>query len=173
MNVWDSNGNLKQAGSFVPILLSGGGTSYFNTISTTTDQTLSANQPLPNVTLAYDNVSYTRQYLAARLSPSNTTFSHSFTNYDAWFSGGGQALPDGTHPADHLLIVPVVTQSAKNQLAPVTIIAFAAFWVDQPYPSGTPGNTIALGRFIGLALPGSVGGACSGAGDQTLPRLTS
>ena len=173
MNVWDSTGNLKQAGSFVPILLSGSGTSYFDSIRMTTDQTLSANQSLLNVTLAYDNVSYTRQYLAARLSASNTTFSHTYTTYDAWFNGGGQVLPDGTHPADHLLIVPVVTQSAKNQLAPVTILAFAAFWVDQPYPTGTPGNTVALGRFIGLALPGGVGGVCSGAGGKTPPRLSS
>lgn len=172
MNVWTSKTTLYQAGSFVPMLLSGSSTSYFDSIRMTTDQTLSVNQQLPNVDLYHDNVAGTRQYLAARLAPSNTAFSHAFATYDTWFNAGGQELPDGIHPTDHLLILPVIAQSVKNQLAPVTIIAFAAFWVDQPVLSGTT-NNIALGRFIGLALPGGSGGACSGAGGKTLPHLSS
>ncbi len=173
LSVWDATGKLKQAGSFVPMLLSSIGTSYFASIRMTTDQALSANQLLPNAAVSYDNIDYTRQYLAARLSPSNTIFSHAYSTYDTWYNGGAQPLPDGTHPADHLLIVPIIVQSLKNQLAPVTIIAFAAFWVDQPYPTGTAGNAVALGRFIGLTPPGGVGGACSGAGSKTPPRLSS
>ena len=44
-----------------------------------------------------------------------------------------------------MLIVPVVSQSARNMLAPVTIIAFATFFVDQPYPPALSGNGVALG----------------------------
>ncbi len=171
MNLW-SGSNLVVAGSFTPILISGSGMAYFNTISQTSDQTLSANQTLPNVPLSYDNVSFTRQYLAARLSVSNTAYSHAYSTYDAWFNAGGLELPTGTLPEDHLLIVPVVSQSAKNQLAPVTILAFATFFVDQPYPMSQTGNGVALGRFIGLTVANGSGGGCSGAGDKTLPRLT-
>ncbi len=56
-------------------------------------------------------------------------------------------------------------------LAPVTIIAFATFFVDQPYPPGLAGNGVALGRFIGLTVTNGSGGGCSGAGDKSLPRL--
>ena len=172
LDVWTMPSKLVQAGSFIPVNLSSTGTSYFDTVRMTTDQTLSANQTLLNAPPSSDNVALTRQYLAARLSPSNTVYSHSYSTYDAWFSGGGRELPDGIHPADHLLIVPVVAQSIKNQLAPVTIIAFAVFWVDQPYAQGTGGNGIALGRFIGLAAQGGVAGVCSGAGSETPPRLS-
>lgn len=172
MNVWSSPSSLALAGSFVPMQLSSVGTSYFDSIRMTTDQTLSVNQLLPNAALGSDNVAFTRQYLSARLSTSNTVYSHAYTSYDTWFNGGASALPDGVHPTDRLLILPVVSQSLKNQLAPVTIIAFAAFWVDQPVLSGST-NFIAQGRFIGMTLPGGIGGACSGAGGKMPPHLSS
>ena len=170
MRVWDSTGKLVQAGSFVPLLLSSVGTSYFDSIKMTTDQPLSYSQILPNVGLPYDNVSFTRLYLAARLSPSNTAYSHTYPTYDLWLAAGGSELTSD-RPVDHVLIVPVVAQSVKNQLAPVKILAFAAFWVDQPVLSGAS-STIAVGRFIGLKIPGGSGGVCSDIGTET-PRLSS
>ena len=170
LRVWDNTGNLVQAGSFVPLLLSSIGTSYFDSIRLTTDQPLAVSQVLPNVALSYDNVVLTRQYLAARLSPSNTAYSHTYATYDLWLAAGGSALV-GNRPVDHVLIVPIVAQSVKNQLAPVKILAFAAFWVDQPVLSGTS-STVAVGRFIGLSLPGGSGGICSETGLNTPPRLS-
>lgn len=173
LNLFDNTGRLAAPGSFDPILTSAKGTTYFNTISQTSDQTLSAGQTLPNAPLSSDDAFYTRKYLAARMSPSNTSYSHAYTTYDAWFAGGSPVTPTGgTLPEDHLLILPVVSQSVKNGLAPVTILAYAAFFVDQPYPLNTPGNGIALGRFLGLAVPTGTSGPCSGAGAKAaLPRL--
>lgn len=172
LNVFDNTGRLASPGSFDPVLTSGSGATYFSTISQTSDQPLSAGQVLPNAPLSYDNVAFTRQYLAARLSGSNTAYSHAYATYDAWFNAGGPEIPTGTLPEDHLLIVPVVSQSSKNKLAPVTTLAFAVFFVDQPYPTGTAGNGIALGRFVGLTASNGSGGTCSGAGGKTLPCLT-
>ena len=172
LNLFSNTGQLASPGSFDPLLTSGSGATYFSTISQTSDQALAAGQALPNAPLAYDNVSYTRQYLAARLSGSNTAYSHAYATYDAWFNAGGPELPAGTLPEDHLLFVPVISQSAKNKLAPGTILAFAVFFVDQPYPTGTAGNGIALGRFLGLNVSNGSGGTCSGAGGLTPPRLT-
>ena len=173
LNVWDNTGKLASPGSFDPLLISGSGATYFNSISQTSDQTLSAGQTLPTPPLGYDNISYTRQYLAARLSASDTAFSHTYATYDAWFAAGNPMLPDGVHPEDHLLIVPVVSQAVKNKQGNTTLIAFALFFVDQPYLSvgGPPGNGIALGRFLGLTLSSASGGSCAGAGGKTPPAL--
>ena len=76
-----------------------------------------------------------------------------------------QELTDG-----HVLIVPIISQSAKNGTGPVTILAFAAFFVEQTYANKN-NNAIAQGRFIGLTLPTASGGTCAGAGDTTPPRL--
>jgi hypothetical protein len=170
LRVWDSNGKLAQAGNFVPLLLSSTGTSYFDSIRLTTDQPLGVSQVLPNAGPSSFDLSYTRTYLAARLSPSNTAYSHAFAYYDPWLAAGGKALAEGK-PVDHVLIIPIVAQSVKNQLAPVTILAFAAFWVDQPVLSGTS-SAVAVGRFIGLSLPGGSGGICSDTGLNTPPRLS-
>lgn len=173
LNVWDNTGKLASAGSFDPLLISGSGATYFNSISQTSDQTLSAGQTLPTPPLGYDNIGYTRQYLAARLAQSNTAYSHAYATYDTWFAAGSPIKPDGQHPEDHLLIVPVISQAVKNKQGNTTIIAFAAFFVDQPYlyPGGPPGNGIALGRFIGLTIPDGAGGTCAGAGGRTPPAL--
>jgi len=171
LNVWDSTGRLAVPGSFDPLVISGSGATYFSSISQTSDQALSAGQTLPTPPLGYDNVGYTRQYLAARLSPSNTAYSHKHATYDTWFAAGSPLLPDGAHPEDHLLIVPVVSQSVKNKQGNTTVIAFGLFFIDQPYPVGTVGNGIALGRFIGLTVPSASGGSCAGAGGKTPPAL--
>ncbi len=172
LNLWDQSGKLVVPGSFDPLLTSGTGASYFDTIRQTSDQAVSAGQVFQTPPLPYDDANYTRQYLAARLSPSNTAYSHAYVAYDAWFGAGGPEMPDGAHPEDHLLIVPVVSQAVKNKPGNVTVLAFATFFVDQPYPKGLPGNGIALGRFIGLTIPTGSGGGCLGAGSKTLPRLT-
>ena len=174
LNGFDSMGALAVHGSFDPLLISAKGVPYFSTISQASDQILSAGQPIPSTTLAYDNTFYTRQYLLARMSGSNTAYSHKYATYDAWFTAGSPVTPTGgAVPEDHLLILPIVSQSVKNKLAPVTILAFAVFFVDQPYPTGTVGNGIALGRIVGLAIPGGTSGTCSGVGAKTtLPRLT-
>lgn len=170
--LWNrATGMIQQSGSFIPLLLSSSGTSYFDSIKTTTDQPLAAGQTLQNATVLFDDTAGTRLYLAARMSYSNGNYSHKYATYEAWFAAGAQAQPEGGLPADHLLIVPVVAQSIKNKLAPVTILAFAAFWVDQPFLSGTT-NSIARGRFIGLGIPGG-GGTCAGVGGKTLPHLSS
>lgn len=172
-NVWDSTGKLAVPGSFDPLLTSGSGATYFSSIPQTSDQTLSAGQTLATPPLGYDNVSYTRQYLAARLSVSNTAFSHTYATYDTWFAAGNPMKPDGQHPEDHLLIVPVVSQAVKNKQGNVTVMAFALFFVDQPYLSvgGPAGNGIALGRFLSLTIPSASGGTCAGGGGKTPPRL--
>jgi len=165
LNVWDQNGNLSQRGSFDPVLLSDKGSTYFDSIRQTTDGPLMAGQSLSTPPLAYDSVFYTRQYLAARLAPSNTQFTHRSATYDAWF-GSLQEQTDG-----HLLLLPVVSQSLKDRPGSVSIIAFAAFWIDQPYPTGAAGNAIALGRFLGISVPSSTGGACAPAGTRAAPHL--
>ena len=165
LNVWDNTGKLAQAGSFDPLTTSAAGATYFNTIKQTSDQALSAGQTLTTVPLSYDNISFTRQYVAARLSPSNTAFTHTSATYDAWFNGK-QEQTEG-----HLLFLPVVSQAVKNKQGNVTIIAFAAFFIDQPYPTNAAGNTIALGRFLGLSVPNGSAGTCAGAGGKTPPRL--
>lgn len=170
LRVWNSTGRLLQVGSFVPLLLSSTGTSYFDSIRLTTDQPLAVSQVLPNAGLPSDDVAFTRQYLAARLSFSNGNYSHTLPTYDRWLAAGGKALVGGK-PVDHVLILPIIAQSVKDQLAPVTILSFAAFWVDQPVLSGTS-NTIVVGRFIGLGLPGGSGGVCSDTGLDTPPRLS-
>jgi len=170
LRVWNSTGRLVQAGSFVPLLLSRTGTSYFDSIRLTTDQPLAVSQVLPNAGLPSDDVTFTRQYLAARLSFSNGDYSHALPTYDRWLAAGGKALAGGK-PVDHVLILPIIAQSVKDQLAPVTILSFAAFWVDQPVLSG-PSGTVAVGRFIGLSLPGGTGGVCSDTGLETPPRLS-
>lgn len=172
LNLWDSTGRLVVRGSFDPILTSGTGATYFDTIRQTSDQAISAGQAFQTPPLSFDNAGYTRQYLAARLSGSDTAYGHAFATYDSWFGAGAREMPDGAHPEDHLLIVPVVSQAVKDRPGGVTVLAFATFFVDQPYPVGLAGNGIALGRFIGLTIPTGSGGGCTGAGDKTLPRLT-
>ena len=173
LNGFDNTGALAVRGSFDPLMISAKGAAYFSTISQTSDQTLSAGQVIPSTTLAYDNTGFTRQYLAARMSGSNTAYSHKYATYDTWFAAGSPVIPTGgTVPEDHLLILPIVSQSVKNKLAPVTILTFAVFFVDQPYPPGAVGNGIALGRIVSLTLPGGTSGPCSGTGSKaSLPRL--
>ena len=171
MNLWDTNSNLKAPGSFDPLATSATA-AYFDTIRQTSDQSLTAGQTLATPPLNYDNITYTRQYLAARLSVSNTAYSHTYATYDSWFNAGSPLLPDGVHPEDHLLMLPVISQAMKNKPGTVTIIAFAVFFVDQPYPMGASGNGVALGRFLGFSVPNGMGGTCSGAGGKTtLPSL--
>lgn len=165
LNVWDKDNNLAQRGSFDPVLLSDKGSTYFDSIRQTTDGSLMAGQTLPTPPLAYDNVFYTRQYLAARLAPTNAQFTHRSATYDAWFSGA-QEQTDG-----HLLLLPVVSQAIKDKPGSVSVLAFAAFWIDQPYPTGAAGNAVALGRFLGITVPGSTGGACAPAGTRAAPHL--
>ncbi len=170
LTVWDKNsGKMLQSGSFVPLLLSSH-SSYFDSIRLTTDQPLTVGQVLSNADAAHDDTAGTRQYLAARLSFSNGVYSHAYPNYDRWLAGGGKAIVGGK-PVDHVLILPIIAQSTKDQLAPVTILSFAAFWVDQPVLSGAS-STVAVGRFIGLGLPGGSGGVCSDTGLDTPPRLS-
>lgn len=174
LNVWDNTGKLAAPGSFDPLLTSGGNATYFDTISRTSDQTFSAGQTLPTPPLGYDNVGFTRQYLAARMSGSNTAYSHKYATYDPWAAAGSPMFPNvpgDTLPEDHLLILPVVSQAVKNKQGSVTVIAFALFFVDQPYPVGLTGNGVALGRFIGLSVPGGAGGSCAGTGGKTPPAL--
>ena len=152
LNVWDQNSNLAQRGSFDPVLLSDRGSTYFDSIRQTAAGPLIAGQALPTPPLAYDSVFYTRQYLAARLAPSNTQFTHGSATYDAWYSGT-QEQTDG-----HLLLLPVVSQAIKDRPGSVSILAFAAFWVDQPYPTSAAGNAVAQGRFLGISIPSATGG---------------
>lgn len=73
----------------------------------------------------------------------------------------------------HLLIVPIVSQGAKGLPGQVTVLAWATFFLEEPLGTGSTytGNGLALGRFIGLTVPGTSGGSCTGAGAKTPPRL--
>lgn len=133
------------------------------------------------------------------MSQSNTSFTHDYTvnpanqsgsTYPLWFFGdpglpvdnslapvtdGGTTYyyrqdPHRQEMTDaHVLMLPVVRAAAGNPPGTVTVVAFAAFYAEQPY-SNRANNAIALGRFIGMIAPGT-GGGCAGAGDKTPPRL--
>ena len=164
LNLWDQTGKLSVAGSFDPLMISGVGAGYQSTILRLSDQSLSANQALLTTTVAYDNTALTRAGISARLAPSNTQFTHLSPTYDAWFNGH-QEQTDA-----HLMLVPVISQAAKNSPGNVTITAFAMFFISQPATDAT--NAIVYGRFLGLSLPGASAGVCTNAGIVTPPRLT-
>ena len=191
-NVW-SNGTLVIAGNFDPLQLSAG-TTYQNSIYSLSSGPLSSGQSLTPQASA--TISLSQSGLGARLSPSNTQFTHDYAAtpaYINWFFGS-QNLPVDTsqpsvtdpntgqtyfyrvdphrqEPTDaHVLIVPIIGQSVRSGTGPVTILAFAAFFVEQTY-SNKNNNAVAQGRFIGLTLPTASGGTCAGAGDTTPPRL--
>ena len=164
LNLWDTTGKLSVAGSFDPLLTSGAGAGYQSTILNLSDQPLSAGQTLPTPPLAYDNSALTQAGIAARLAPTNMQFTHTAASYDAWFSGT-QPQTDG-----HLMLVPIISQSMKNRPGPVSIIAFATFFISQPIKDTT--NNIVYGRFISVTLPSASGGVCANIGTVTPPRLT-
>ncbi|MGI4788008.1 MAG: pilus assembly protein TadG-related protein [Janthinobacterium lividum] len=164
LNLWDTTGKLSVNGSFDPLVTSGIGAGYQNTIRQLSDQALSAGQMLTTTPLAYDNAGLTQAGIAARLAPSNTQFTHLSATYDAWFNGK-QEQTDA-----HLMLVPVISQSVKNRPGSVTIMAFATFFISQPVQN-VYSNAIVYGRFIGLEMPGASGGACADTGDLTPPRL--
>ena len=164
LNLWDTTGKLSVAGSFDPLMTSGTGAGYQNTIRQLSDQPLSAGQALSTPPLPYDNAGLTQAGIAARLAPTNTQFTHLSATYDAWFNGK-QEQTDA-----HLMLVPVISQSLKNRPGNVTILAFATFFISQPVQNASS-NAIVYGRFIGFSVPGASGGACADAGVQTLPRL--
>jgi len=172
LRVWSSStGNLSATGNLDPLLTSGAGVSYLNTIRQASDQTLAAGQTLPTAPPPANDVDNTRFYVGARLAPSNTAFSHQYVTYDTWFAGGSLLLPDGAHPEDHFMILPVISQAIRDKQGTVTILAFALFFVDRPVPRGTQGNDIVRGRFLGLSIPTGSGGACAGAGAKMPPAL--
>ena len=172
LNVWsNSTGNLTATGNFDPLLISGSGATYLETIRQTSSQTISAGQTLQTAPPPLNGIDNTRLYVAARLSQSNTAYSHAYATYDTWFTAGSPMLPDGQHPEDHFLIVPVVSQAIKNKQGTVTVLALALFFVDQPFPVGTSGGNIVRGRFLSLTIPGGAGGVCAGAGSKTPPAL--
>ena len=163
LNLWDSTGTLAVRGSFDPLLISGTGVVYQNTIRQLSDQSLTAGQALSTPPLAYDNAALTQSGIAARLAVSNTQFKNqSFptVTYDTWFSSG-QPQTDG-----HLMLIPIVSQAVKDRPGSVTIIAFATFFISQPVLPGQypPTNNIVYGRFLSIIIPGASGGACSNAG---------
>ena len=167
----NSTGNLTATGNFDPLLISGAGVSYLNTIKQTSDQILTAGQTLPTAPPPANDVDNTRLYVGARLAPSNTAFSHQYVTYDTWFAGGSPLLPDGAHPEDHFMILPVIGQAIKDKQGAVTILAVALYFVDKPVPRGTQGNDIVRGRFIGLTIPTGSAGLCAGVGAKTPPAL--
>jgi len=164
MNLWDNTGTLKVPGSFDPLLISGVGAGYQNTIRQLSDQPLSAGQALSTPPLAYDNAALTQGGIAARLSPSNTQFTHTAASYDAWYSAG-QPQTDG-----HLMLIPIISQGVKNKPGAVSMIAFATFFISQPVQDGS--SNIVYGRFLSVVVPGAAGGACTSAGTLPPPHLT-
>lgn len=164
INLWDSTGKLTVPGSFDPLTISGTGAGYQATISRLSDQSLGAGQALSTPLLQYDNAGLTQAGIAARLAPTNTQFTHQSATYDAWFSGR-QEQTDA-----HLLLLPVVSQAAKNKPGNVSLIAFATFFISQPVQNPAS-NSIVTGRFIGLTVPGASSGACASTGVLSPPRL--
>ena len=164
LNEWDiSSGNLIVRGNCDPLIISSSGKSsdYLNTIKGTSDQSLSVGQSLTTLT-GSTNMNLTNLGLAARLSPSNTQFTHLSSTYNAWFYGK-QEQTEG-----HLLIIPIVSQGIKDRPGNVTVLAWTAFWVDQPDKNAS--NWIAHGRFLGFVPSGGIASGCTGAGGES-PRL--
>lgn len=192
-NIW-SHGKLVAQGNFDPLLLEGN-QGYAAGINHRCDAPLAAGQTLSPDSSA--TLRLTQTYLAARLSASNTQFTHTYSAtpaYMNWFFGAsslpldlskspvadpntGQTYfyhqdPHRQELTDaHLLLLPIISQSVKDGTEPVTVLAFAAFFVEQPYLPSNTNNAIAQGRFIGLFLPGANGGACTGAGVDTPAEL--
>lgn len=163
INLWDQTGKLSTAGSFDPLMISGTGAGYQSTIGHLSDQLLSAGQALSTPALKFDDTGLTRQGISARLAPSNTQFTHQSATYDAWFNGHHE-LTDG-----HLMLIPVISQAAKNRPGSVTLIAFATFFISQPATDQFPSNNIVYGRFLSLTVPGSATGTCADIGTQAAP----
>ena len=79
LNVWDNTGKLASPGSFDPLLISGSGATYFNSISQTSDQTILAGQTLPTPPLGYDNVWLSRGSMSRPGCPGATRpISHAY-----------------------------------------------------------------------------------------------
>ena len=198
INVWDSAGTLKMAGSFDPLQISAAtGRSYASAISSMDDQALATGQSLSTQT--GNQIVQTEQGVAARLSASNGQFTHryavnpanqSHSIYAEWFFGDHTQPVDSSQPPvndngttlyyhqdphrqelseAHLLVLPIVSQGAKGKPGSATLLAWASFFVEQVYSDGS--NQIVQGRFIGLTLSTGSGGACTEAGDLTPPRL--
>lgn len=169
LNLWDTAGNLRVPGSFDPLLISGTGAGYRDTIGQMSDQPLSAGQVFSTPPLIYDKTALTREGIAARLAPSNTQFrniSYPVVTYDTWFNG--------SHPQNdgHFMLIPVISQAVKNKPGNVSIIAFATFFISQVPPPQDTSNNIVYGRFLSVVVPGASGGACTGVGTLTPPHLT-
>jgi hypothetical protein len=191
-NVW-SSGKLVLAGNFDPLQMPSSA-NYQSSVSSVSGAALTASQTLSPQSSA--TVSLSQSGISARLAPSNTQFTHTDTlspAYINWFFGNPnysidtsrspvtdpntgvtysyhtdpnrQKLTDG-----HVLILPIISQSTPNGTGPVTILAFTAFFVEQPESSKTS-NAVAQGRFIGLILPSTNGGVCTAAGLNTPPVL--
>ena len=161
LNEWDGSGKLIVRGNCDPLITSSSGTSYPITIRSISDQSLSIGQSL-NTLNGSANMDQTNLGLAARLSPSNTQFTHRSATYNVWFYGQ-QEQTEG-----HLLIIPIVSQGVKDMPGSVTVLAWTAFWVDQPDKNAS--NWIAHGRFLGFVPSGGIAGGCTGAGGEA-PRL--
>lgn len=169
LNLWDSAGTLRVPGSFDPLLISGTGAGYRDTIGQMSDQPLSAGQVFSTPPLIYDKTALTREGIAARLAPSNTQFrniSYPVVTYDTWFNG--------SHPQNdgHFMLIPVISQAAKNKPGNVSIIAFATFFISQVPPPQDTSNNIVYGRFLSVSVPGASGGDCTSIGTLTPPHLT-
>ncbi len=191
-NVW-SGGTLVLAGNFDPLPLPGAA-GYQSSVSSVSTAPLAAGQALTPQSSA--TVALSRSGLGARLAPSDAQFTHDDAlspAYADWFFGNPSDPVDTTrspvtdpntgqtysyhvdpHRQEmtdaHVLILPIVSQSSPGGTGPVTVLAFAAFFVEQPVTSKTS-NTIALGRFIGIIAAGADSGTCAGAGLDTPPQL--
>jgi Flp pilus assembly protein TadG len=185
LNNWNSAGTRVEDGNMDPVQI---GTS----VNQLSEEPLQTGQSLSVNSSASSSLAQTD--LEARLAPSNTAFTHNFRSspaYSDWFFGNPNdpvdpSLPPVTDPdtgvtysyhADpnrqeitdaHILILPIVSQSVPNGEGPVTVLAFAAFFVEEPLSDF---NDIAQGRFIGIMLPSANGGACTAAGLNTPPQL--
>ena len=125
----------------------------------------------------------TQQGLQDRLSSGNTAKDHYAGSYNDWYFGRSTYPVDNSIPAEvvdgvshpyyldpyrqdpndaHIGVIPLITQPGKGGRAQVQVLGFAAFFIQDPNPSGS--GSVVTGNFIGLTAPGQPTVSGSGGG---------
>ena len=186
INVWDNKGLLKLAGNMEPVQINSG-VPYSASLSSLTGQSLAASQTVTPT--GGNQIVVTETGIGSRLAPTNKQFTHDYLlspAYINWFfgdqtkvvdtslapitdngTGKTYAFTQDSHRQEttdpHLMVIPIIREPVPLSTGAVSITAFAVFFMEQPNTNPNS-NTMALGRFIGLSLPGAQTGACVAAG---------
>ncbi len=179
LNGHDTSGKSVMAISLDPQAFIGS-SNLANAFRMTTTQALTAGQ---TVTITSNALPTTiKTGIGARLSSSNTAFTHHYTSsvgtqssspYPLWFSGQSSSTAAHAQEAtdDHIMILPVIKEPSGGATGPAPIVAFAVFFMESPSSSSNQTTLLGAGRLIGLTLSSDSGGVCTGAGSVTPPQL--